>query len=338
VRWAGQEISNEAEDPAALPGLGRMSSFVRTVRTPEFSGITFHEVLAKSALNRVPAVSRVPFNWTVNPYRGCSHGCVYCFARGTHSYLDLDTGRDFDSQIIVKINIAEVLGRELRRPSWAREPVALGTNTDPYQRAEGRYRLMPGIISVLADSGTPFSILTKGTTTRRDLPLLVDAAHRVPVSMGVSLALLDEALHPALEPGTPTPRARLDLVRAISDAGLPCQVLVAPVLPMITDSDEDLDHLLGQVAAAGASGATVFALHLRPGAREWFLRYLGEQHPHLVGPYAELYRGGAYVSRSYATDLARRAQVMLHRYGLEGSQLRSSPVTETLSSPKTSTQ
>ncbi len=338
MRWAGQEISNEAEDPAALPGLGRMSSFVRTVRTPEFSGITFHEVLAKSALNRVPAVSRVPFNWTVNPYRGCSHGCVYCFARGTHSYLDLDTGRDFDSQIIVKINIAEVLGRELRRPSWAREPVALGTNTDPYQRAEGRYRLMPGIIGVLAESGTPFSILTKGTTSRRDLPLLVDAARRVPVSMGVSLALLDEALHPALEPGTPTPRARLDLVRAISDAGLPCQVLVAPVLPMITDSDEDLDHLLGQVAAAGASGATVFALHLRPGAREWFLRYLGEQHPHLVGPYAELYRGGAYVSRSYATDLARRAQVILHRYGLEGSQLRSSTVTETLSSPKASTQ
>ena len=279
MRWAGQEISNEAEDPAALPGLGRMSSFVRTVRTPEFSGITFHEVLAKSALNRVPAASRVPFNWTVNPYRGCSHACVYCFARGTHTYLDLDTGHDFDSQIIVKINIAEVLARELRRPSWDRDSVALGTNTDPYQRAEGRYRLMPGIIGALADSGTPFSILTKGTTSRRDLPLLVDAARRVPVSMGVSLALLDERLHPALEPGTPTPRARLDLVRAISEAGLPCQVLVAPVLPMITDSDQDLDQLLGQVAAAGASGATIFALHLRPGAREWFLRYLGEHHP-----------------------------------------------------------
>ena len=322
MRWAGQEISNEAEDPAALPGLGRMSSFVRTVRTPEFSGITFHEVLAKSALNRVPAVSRVPFNWTVNPYRGCSHGCVYCFARGTHSYLDLDTGHDFDSQIIVKINIAEVLARELRRPSWTRESVALGTNTDPYQRAEGRYRLMPGIIGALAESGTPFSILTKGTTSRRDLPLLVDAARRVPVSMGVSLALLDETLHPALEPGTPTPRARLDLVRAISEAGLPCQVLVAPVLPMITDSDQDLDHLLGQVAATGASGATVFALHLRPGAREWFLRYLGEQHPDLVGPYAELYRGGAYVARSYAADLARRARVLLRRHGLDGSRLR----------------
>ena len=322
MRWAGQEISNETEDPAALPGLGRMSSFVRTVRTPEFDGIIFHEVLAKSALNRVPTVSRVPFNWTVNPYRGCSHGCVYCFARGTHSYLDLDTGHDFDSQIIVKINIADVLGRELRRPSWTRESVALGTNTDPYQRAEGRYRLMPGIIDALAESGTPFSILTKGTTSRRDLPLLVDAARHVPVSMGVSLALLDETLHPALEPGTPTPRARLDLVRAISEAGLPCQVLVAPVLPMITDSDQDLDHLLGQVAATGASGATVFALHLRPGAREWFLRYLGEQHPDLVGPYAQLYRGGAYVARSYAADLARRARVLLRRHGLDGRRLR----------------
>jgi DNA repair photolyase len=292
------------------------------VRTPEFSGITFHEVLAKSALNRVPSVSRVPFNWTVNPYRGCSHACVYCFARGTHSYLDLDTGHDFDSQIVVKINIAAVLARELRRPSWTRESVALGTNTDPYQRAEGRYRLMPEIIGALAGSGTPFSILTKGTTTRRDLPLLVDAARVVPVSMGVSLALLDERLHPALEPGTPTPRARLDLVRAISQAGLPCQVLVAPVLPMITDSDQDLDQLLGQIAAAGASGATVFALHLRPGAREWFMRYLDEQHTDLVGPYAELYRGGAYVARSYAADLARRARMLLRRHGLDGSRLR----------------
>ena len=321
MRWAGQEISTEAEDPAALPGLGRLSSLVRTVRTPEFSGITFHEVLARSALNRVPAASRVPFGWTVNPYRGCSHACVYCFARSTHTYLDLDSGRDFDSQIIVKINVAEVLARELRRPSWAREAVALGTNTDPYQRAEGRYRLMPKIVGALADSGTPFSILTKGTTARRDLPLLVEAARRVPVSMGVSLALLDEKVHPALEPGTPTPRARLDLVRSISEAGLGCQVLVAPVLPMITDSDEDPDHLLGQVAAAGATGATVFALHLRPGAREWFLRYLGECHPQLVGPYAELYRGGAYVARSYAADLARRARVLLRRHRLDGRRL-----------------
>jgi hypothetical protein len=172
MRWAGQEISNQAGDPAALPGLDRLHSLVRSVRTPEFAGITFHEVLAKSALNHVPKAAGLPFNWTVNPYRGCSHGCVYCFARNTHTYLDLDAGDDFDRQIIVKINIADVLARELRRPTWTHEPVALGTNTDPYQRAEGRYRLMPGIIAALAGSGTPFSILTKGTTARRDLPLL----------------------------------------------------------------------------------------------------------------------------------------------------------------------
>jgi DNA repair photolyase len=317
VRWAGQEISDQASaDPNALPGLERLQNLVRTVRTPEFEGITFHEVLARSALNRVPAVARVPFNWTVNPYRGCSHACTYCFARQTHTYLDLNAGTDFDSQIVVKINVGEVLAREVRRPSWTHEPVALGTNTDPYQRAEGRYRLMPKIITAFADSGTPFSILTKGTLARRDLPLLASAAEQVPVSMAVSIALADETIHQALEPGAPAPRARLSLVRAITEAGLPCSVLVAPVLPMITDGDDDLDRILGQVAAAGADRATVFALHLRPGAREWFFGYLGAHHPQLVKPYADLYRGSAYVPRSYASDLSRRASKLLRRHRL----------------------
>jgi DNA repair photolyase len=319
MRWAGQEISDAAPaDVDALPGMERLHNLVRTVRTPEFDGITFHEVLAKSALNRVPTVARVPFNWTVNPYRGCSHACTYCFARRTHTYLDLNAGEDFDSQIVVKINVAEVLARELRRPSWTHEPVALGTNTDPYQRAEGRYRLMPGIITALAETGTPFSILTKGTLARRDLPLLVRATQRVAVSMAVSIALADEKIHEALEPGAPTPKARLTLVRAITDAGLPCAVLVAPVLPMITDSDDDLDRILAEVAAAGATRATVFALHLRPGAREWFLHYLARFYPELVDAYADLYRGSAYVSRSYSSDLARRAAVLLRRHGLDG--------------------
>ena len=318
MRWAGQEISKDAvRDSAALPGLDRLNNLVRSVRTPEFAGITFHEVLAKSALNRVPAAAALPFNWTINPYRGCSHGCVYCFARNTHTYLDLDAGQDFDRQIIVKMNIGDVLARELRRPTWTHEPVALGTNTDPYQRAEGRYRLMPGIIAALAGSGTPFSILTKGTTARRDLPLLDLASRAVSVSMGVSIALIDEDIHAALEPGTPTPRARLELVRAIVEAGLPCQVMVAPILPMITDSDEQIDALLAQIAAAGANGATVFALHLRPGAREWFLRYLGTHHPKLLRPYAELYRKGSYVTHSYAADLAQRSSVLLRKHGLD---------------------
>jgi DNA repair photolyase len=255
---------------------------------------------------------------TINPYRGCSHACVYCFARPTHTYLEFDAGSDFDQQIVVKTNVADVLRRELAKPSWDRHPVALGTNTDPYQRAEGRYRLMPGIISALADSGTPFSVLTKGATARRDLALLAAAGRSVPVGMGVSLALDDETIHQTLEPGTPTPRSRLALVRAITAAGLPCQVLVAPVLPMITDSDEQLDRLLGRIAEAGAGRATVMALHLRPGAREWFFRYLHRYHPALVPAYGELYRGSAYVLRSYAQDLARRVRPLLRRHGLDG--------------------
>src|SRR5918995_5442116 len=180
MRWQGQQLG--VADAAALPGLERLDGLVRSVTTPEFAGVTFHEVMCKSALNHVPGASKMPFDWTVNPYRGCSHACVYCFARGTHEYLDLDGGRDFDTQVIVKINVADVLARELRRGSWTRQPVMLGTNTDPYQRAEGRYRLMPDIITSLTDSGTPFSILTKGTLLRRDLPQLTDAATAVPVT------------------------------------------------------------------------------------------------------------------------------------------------------------
>ena len=315
MRWDGQDITED--DGAALPGLRQMAGLLRTVRTPEFAGITFHEVAARSVLNRVPESSRMPFRWTVNPFRGCSHACVYCYARATHKYLDLDTGEDFDSQIIVKVNAAEVLRRELAKPSWTREQVALGTNTDPYQRAEGRYRLMPGIIQALAESGTPLSILTKGTLLRRDLPLLREAAGQVPVSLGVSLAFADEELQQLVEPGTPTPRARLDLVRAIRDAGLECHVMVAPILPWLTDSREHLDALLGAVASAGASSATVFAAHLRPGVRDWYLQWLRQHRPALVADYRRLYGRGSYVPTEYRTWLAERSRPLLRAHGLD---------------------
>ncbi|MGB7362681.1 MAG: radical SAM protein, partial [Rhodococcus sp. (in: high G+C Gram-positive bacteria)] len=237
MRWDGQTL--DAPD-GALPGLERTglvkAGLIRTVQTPEFEGVTFHEVLCKSALNRVPDASALPFKWTINPARGCSHACRYCFARPTHEYLDLDAGRDFDSQIVVKTNIVSVLRKELARTSWKREPVALGTNTDPYQRAEGRYQLMPGIIRALTESGTSFSILTKGTLLRRDLPLLTLAAQKVDVKVSVSLAIHDPDLQKSLEPGTPSPDARLKLIRAITDAGLQCHVLIAPVIPFLTDS------------------------------------------------------------------------------------------------------
>ncbi|MDT7580907.1 MAG: hypothetical protein QOK35_2171 [Pseudonocardiales bacterium] len=239
-----------------------------------------------------------------------------CFARNTHTYLDLDAGADFDRQIVVKVNVARVLDRELRAPRWGREPVAMGTNTDPYQRAEGRYRLMPGVVRALARSGTPFSILSKGTVLSRDLPLLRAVADDVPVGLGVSIALLDRTLQSRLEPGTPAPAARLELVRRITDAGLPCGVMVAPVLPLLTDAPEALDALLARIAAAGATSASVLALHLRPGTREWFLAWLEREHPRLVEPYARLYRRGAYVDPEYRRALAARVAPLLRRHGL----------------------
>jgi DNA repair photolyase len=318
MRWQGQTIGAEAD--GALPGLASLEGLVRTVRTPEFAGITFHEVLAKSGLNRVPAAAKLPFEWTVNPYRGCTHACVYCFARQTHTYLDLDAGGDFDRQIVVKTNVVEVLRRELASPSWCRDPVALGTNTDPYQRAEGRYRLMPGIIRALADSGTPFSVLTKGPTARRDIPLLVAAAHDVSVGFGVSIAIGDEALHRAIEPGTASPRGRLELVREVTEAGLRCHVMLAPVLPYLTDTNEALDGLLARIAAAGAASASVLALHLRPGARDWYFTMLERDYPKLVPAYRRLYAGGTYAASWYRDDLARRVAPLLEHHGLGRSE------------------
>jgi DNA repair photolyase len=329
MRWDGQGVS---VDDGALPGLQRMG-FVRSVRTPQFEGITFHEVLCKSALNKIPnaRTSMLPFNYTVNGYRGCSHACRYCFARPTHEYLDLNCGTDFDTQVVVKTNVGEVLWRELHRPSWTRESVALGTNTDPYQRAEGRYALMPGVIGALTDSGTPFSVLTKGTLLRRDLPLIADAAGHVNVSVAVSLAVSDPELHKDVEPGTPSPQARLGLISAIRQAGLDCHVMVAPVLPKLTDSVEHLDGLFGAIAAAGATGVTVFGLHLRGSTRGWFMSWLARSHPELVAEYRELYRRGAYLPSAYRSMLHDRVAPLVAKYGLAGD--RSFRAAETPAAP-----
>jgi DNA repair photolyase len=321
MRWAGQQL--DAETPGTLPGLGSIAGLVRSVTTPDFRGITFHEVLARSALNSVPGTS-LPFNWTINPYRGCMHACRYCFARPTHRYLELDQGQDFDRQIVVKTNVVDVLRRELARPSWRGEQVALGTNTDPYQRAEGRYRLMPGIIDALASSGTPLSILTKGTLLRRDLDLLVEAAEQVPVGVGVSLALADEELRKVVEPGVPSVRGRLDLIRAIREAGLSCGVMVAPVLPWLTDSAEQLDFLFGELAEAGATGVTPLVLHLRPGVKDWFMAWLAHERPDLVQRYESLYRHGVNASPSYRNAFEEKVRPLLDKHGFgRGSHHRS---------------
>ncbi|GLY65672.1 Rv2578c family radical SAM protein [Amycolatopsis taiwanensis] len=329
MRWESQRADADAQQ--TLPGL---PGLVRTVRSPEFRGVTYHEVRARSVLNRVPGQSLVPFRWTVNPYRGCSHSCVYCFARNTHTYLDFDAGRDFDTQVVVKINAPEVLAAQLRRPGWTREHVAMGTNTDPYQRAEGRYELMPGIIRALAEAGTPFSILTKGTVASRDLPLLRAVSAEVDVGLGVSIALLDRGLQRRVEPGTPSPAARLDLVRKARESGLRCGVMIAPVLPCLTDSSEALDELLAAVADAGATSATVLPLHLRPGAREWYGEWLAREHPELVPRYRELYAAGSYADGRYRRLLAARVAPLLRRHGFDRAGSAEAPSSR-LSAPRT---
>ncbi|HEY2645227.1 MAG TPA: Rv2578c family radical SAM protein [Galbitalea sp.] len=315
MRWQGQELNIEQAE--TLPGLARLNNLVRTVRTPDFAGITFHEVLAKSALNHVPGQSAMPFGWTINPYRGCSHACVYCFARNTHTYLELDAGKDFDSQIIVKVNVAEVLAKELAKPSWGHNPVALGTNTDPYQRAEGRYQLMPGIIEALAGSGTPFSILTKGSLLRRDLPLLAQANERVPVELAMSIAVYDDELQQSVEPGTPSTAARLATVSAARDVGLPVTVFLMPILPYLTDTRAHLDAALERVAAAGATSVMHTALHLRPGTKEWFMLWLAREHPELVARYEAMYKFSAYAPKEYRKWLADKFRPLAIKHGLQ---------------------
>jgi DNA repair photolyase len=320
MRWSAQRLSDASAD--ALPGLARLSNLVQSVRTPEFQGVTFHEVLAKSALNRVPGESKVmPYGWTINPYRGCTHACVYCFARPTHEYLDLDGGRDFDDQIVVKVNVAEVLARELAKPTWTHDAVALGTNTDPYQRAEGRYALMPGIIAALASSGTPLSILTKGTLLRRDLPLLAEASASVPVDLAMSIAVLDDDLQQSVEPGTPTTAARLATVTAVREAGLDCTVFMMPILPMLTDSVEHLDHALTRIREAGGTRVLYSALYLKPGVKEWYLEWLERERPELVGRYRDLYARGAYAPEAYRSWLKARMDPLVRRHGLGGGRV-----------------
>jgi len=319
MRWSGQEIGRAPEGQQS-PALLGLSGLVRSVQTPEFQGVTFHEVTAKSALNKVPASSSMPFEWTVNPYRGCSHACVYCFARSTHRYLELDAGADFDQQVVVKVNVAEVLRAELERRSWRRDLVALGTNTDPYQRAEGRYRLMPGILSALADSGTPISILTKGTLLRRDLPQLVQAAERVPVDLSMSIAVFDDALQKAVEPGTPSTAARLATVRAAADAGFRVTVFLMPIMPWLTDSDAQLDEALARISEAGAAHVIHGALHLRPGAKEWFLEWIEREHPQLATGYRRFYGTSSYAPAGYRRTLSRRLRPLLERHGLSSHE------------------
>lgn len=290
----------------------------RTFDTPHFKGIEFIEVEAKSIINHVPG-NYMPFSWTINPYRGCSHACSFCFARSTHTYMDMNAGRDFETKIVVKVNAPELLKKELRAKRWAGERIAMGTATDPYQRAEGRYKLMPGIIETLAMYRNPFSILTKGTLIIRDIDLLMDAAAVTDVSTAFSIATLDEDVWRKSEPGTPHPRKRMKAVEQLNAAGIPCGVMVAPILPGISDGTDQIREVVEAAIDAGATHVSPILLHLRPKVKEVYMEWLADNYPDLVDRYTKMYPG-AYASAKDKDDLTKRVAAIKKAAGPRTNQ------------------
>ena len=286
------------------------------------------EETCKSALNRVPDAARVPFRWTVNPYRGCAHSCHYCFARAYHAYLDLGIGEDFSSKIVVKTNVAEVLRRELASPRWTGETVAMGTATDPYQHCEGRYRLTRGIVGALADFGNPLSLLTKSTLVLRDLAELRRLDQAAGVTLSMSVGTLDESVRRVVEPGTPPGRKRLEVLARFADVGIRTGVLVAPVLPGLTDDEEHLDDVLTACAEAGVSYAAAIVLHVRPSIREHFMPWLKSAYPWLYPRYVQLYGRRSNAPAAYVKEVSERFARLRLRHGIGWSEGRPRPERE----------
>jgi DNA repair photolyase len=248
-----------------------------------------------------------------------------CFARPTHKYLDFDAGRDFEREIVVKVNAPEVLRAELARPSWKGEHVAMGTNTDPYQWVEGRYKLMVGIWEALRDAANPCSVLTKSPLLLRDLELMLEIAQRTSITACLSIPTLDEKAWRATEPHTPNPRARLEAVAELNRAGIPTSVLIAPLMPGINDAPHQVEPLLELANEAGATSIGGIALHLRGEVRGIFMDWLRAQRPDLLPRYQELYRRGAYAPREERERLSR----MVRRRGADpGFRLAGLPSTQ----------
>lgn len=273
--------------------------------------IDYIETACKSALNRV---SGMPFRWSLNPYRGCVHGCHYCYARATHAYLGFDAGDDFSTKIVVKTNMPEVLRRELARLSWAHECVALGTATDAYQPCEGRYRITRKLLEALRDFRTPVSVVTKSTLVLRDRDLWVELARLPGTRVNVTVTTLDPLLWRLLEPGTPPPARRLDVMRRLADAGVPCGLFMAPVLPGLTDSEAAMAEVAEAACDAGAELFWGGALRLAPLVREHYLAVIAKAFPALLPDYERAFRG-ANAPAGYRVLIEERMERVGQRAG-----------------------
>jgi DNA repair photolyase len=276
-------------------------------------GVEYREEPCRNALNRVKGMS---FKWSLNPYMGCVHRCTFCYVRAFEKRAERPFDDRYGTSIRVKINVADVLRRELARRSWEHEWVAIGAATDPYQPAEGRYKLTRACIEALGEGANPFSIITRGPMIVRDLDVLVEASKRAPVSVTFSIPTLDEEVWRKTEPSTAHPRQRFRAIKQLIDAGVKVGVGMAPILPGISDRPEQLAEVVRAARDAGATGVWTNVLFLRPGTREHFMEHLAEEWPELVPFYEELYAGRAYLPaehvkpvRAAVADLARRFEV-----------------------------
>jgi len=273
-------------------------------------GVEVVESPAKSVLNRVRGM---PFHWSINPYRGCYHGCVFCYARRTHTYLEEDGVNRWGSRIFVKVNAAAVLRTELAKRSWTHECVAIGTVTDPYQPLEGRYRITRGVLAALRDYDTPASIITRSPLVVRDIDVLTELARVAGVSVSISIATLDPSLAREIEPTVAPPEKRLFAVQKLSQAGIRVNVALAPILPHITDSAQNIERVVKAAREAGATSVWHNTLHLHEVTRDAFFAYLRRRHPELIADYAMYYRG-KYAPRALHDSIEERVDRALDRF------------------------
>jgi DNA repair photolyase len=299
-----RDIANQIKEHGAAGGLPDASHLA--------DGATYQEVTCRSALNRVEGM---PFRFTLNPYRGCTHGCHYCFARRYHVQFELGAGDEFSSVIFVKKNFVEVLARELDKPSWKPEEIAFGTATDPYQPIEGHYKLTRRSLEVLAKARTPVGLITKGPMAVRDKDVFVELGKRAKVTVYMSVPTVDEDAWRILEPGTAHPLQRLRAVRELTDAGVRAGVLMAPVVPGLTSHPAKLEQTIKAIADHGAAFVGANVLHLKDGTRTHFMAFLERNFPNLFTKYQKLY-AGAYVPKSYSKEVQAIVKLLQERHGL----------------------
>jgi len=271
----------------------------------------YQEIRCRSALNRVKGMPF--FKWTLNPYRGCTHGCHYCFARQYQTQLELNAGDHFASVIFVKTNFVEVLRRELDKPTWTKETIGFGTATDPYQPIEGSYKLSRGVLEALRDAATPVGIVTKGPMIVRDIDVLQDLSKRTSCRIHISVPTVDEEAWEQLEPGVAPPMQRLRAVRQLVDAGLDCGVLMAPIVPGFSTHPAKIERTIKAIADSGARSVGAMVMHLKGGTRDHFMALLAREFPHLVDRYEHLY-AGKYARKDYTKQVDEVVSMMRARY------------------------